>query len=74
MISESTNRAGMTFIDGAPLMIPTLRAEWAKSPHQIAAERRVGQAGVDRHFQDHDARVRADWERIWAENAREQQA
>lgn len=67
MISESTNRAGMTFIDGAPLMIPTLRRYW-QDPRPFQAERAVRQAELNDRLTQRDAHCR---ERIWAMIERE---
>jgi len=67
MIPESTNQAGMTFIDGAPLIIPTLRRYW-HDPRPFHAERRVRQAELNDRLTQRDAHCR---ERIWAMIERE---
>lgn len=53
------------FIDGSVIFCPNLQAYW-RDPAPYEAEKRAGQAGIDRLFAPHDARVREDKERIWA--------
>lgn len=57
--------AGLTFIDGAPLFVPTLEAYW-RDPRPFEAAKREGQAQVKALFSAHDARVRAEQEARWA--------
>lgn len=67
MISESTNRAGMTFLDRTPLFIPNLQAYW-RDPAPYEAERTVRQAELNDRLTQRDAHCR---ERIWAMIERE---
>lgn len=55
----------ITFLDGAPLHVPTLEAYW-RDPRSFEAERQAWQARINALFADHDARVRAEQEARWA--------
>ncbi|KQM37974.1 hypothetical protein [Sphingomonas sp. Leaf10] len=70
MISESTNRAGMCFIDRTPILIPNLRRYW-RDPQPFEAERTVRQAELNDRLTQRDAHCR---ERIWAMIEREKKA
>ena len=67
MISESTNRAGMTFVGGFPLLVPNLERYW-RDPALYDAERAVRQAEMNDRLTQRDAHCR---ERIWAMIERE---
>lgn len=56
----------MTFLGGMPLFVPNLEAFWRDS-RPFEAERAREQAKMDALFAEHDARVRAEQERRWAQ-------
>lgn len=56
----------ITFLGGTPLYVPTLEAYW-RDPAPFEAERAREQAKIDALFAKHDARVRAEQERRWAQ-------
>lgn len=57
---------GVTFLGGLPLYVPTLEQYW-RDPRPFEAERAREQAKMDALFAEHDARVRAEQERRWAQ-------
>lgn len=55
----------MTFIDGAPLMVPNLERYWS-NPAPYDAERAWKRRQFEEAMAAHDARVRAQQEKRWA--------
>lgn len=53
---------GVTFVDGAPILIPNLRRYW-QDPRPFEAERAVCQAELNDRLTQRDAHCR---ERVWA--------
>ncbi len=56
----------ITFIDGAPLNVPTLEAYW-KNPEPFDAERAWKRRQFEQAMAAHDAREKAKREARWAE-------